>query len=154
MYMLLYASWLYSATPIHCTPLPLHAPVMNAQFRAHSKTRYRCGFYLYKTNRTVTHSGLGLVLPVAHSKTRGSYSFGFRFVFSGVGGPWNRYPRANYNILPCVYIYIYIICMYIYIYIYIYIDMSICVYIYIYIYVMAYLSQKVVVGYVLNKHIA
>ena len=29
--MLLYTSLLYSTTPIHCTPLPLHPPVMNTQ---------------------------------------------------------------------------------------------------------------------------
>ena len=31
--MLLYTSLLYNTTPIHCNPLPLHAPVMNAHMR-------------------------------------------------------------------------------------------------------------------------
>ena len=29
MYMMLYTTLLYDSTPIHCTPLPLHPPVMN-----------------------------------------------------------------------------------------------------------------------------
>ena len=29
IYMTLYTSLLYNTTPIHCTPLPLHPPVMN-----------------------------------------------------------------------------------------------------------------------------
>ena len=29
--MMLYTSLLYNTTPIHCTPLPLHAPVINTQ---------------------------------------------------------------------------------------------------------------------------
>ena len=29
--MILYTSLLYDTTPIHCTPLPLHPPVMNTQ---------------------------------------------------------------------------------------------------------------------------
>ena len=32
-YMMSYTSLLYNATPIHCTPLPLHPPVMNAHTR-------------------------------------------------------------------------------------------------------------------------
>ena len=35
MCMLLYASLLYDTTPIHCTPLPLHPPVMNTQIRVY-----------------------------------------------------------------------------------------------------------------------
>ena len=31
IYMMLYTSLLYSTTPIHCTPLPLHPPLMNTQ---------------------------------------------------------------------------------------------------------------------------
>ena len=31
MYMMLYTSLLYNTTPIHCTPLPLHPPLMNTQ---------------------------------------------------------------------------------------------------------------------------
>ena len=31
IYMMLYTSLLYHAPPIHCTPLPLHPPVMNTQ---------------------------------------------------------------------------------------------------------------------------
>ena len=30
-YMMLYTSLLCNTTPIHCTPLPLHPPVMNTQ---------------------------------------------------------------------------------------------------------------------------
>ena len=33
IYMMLYTSLSYNTTPIHCTPLPLHPPVMNAQER-------------------------------------------------------------------------------------------------------------------------
>ena len=33
MYMMLYTSLLYNTTPIHCTPLPLHPPVMNTHRR-------------------------------------------------------------------------------------------------------------------------
>ena len=33
IYWMLYTSLLYNATPIHCTPLPLHPPVMNTQAR-------------------------------------------------------------------------------------------------------------------------
>ena len=32
--MMLYTSLFYNTTPIHCTPLPLHPPVMNTQRRA------------------------------------------------------------------------------------------------------------------------
>ena len=32
---MLYTSLLYNATPIHCTPLPLHPPVMNTQQISH-----------------------------------------------------------------------------------------------------------------------
>ena len=35
MYMLLYVSLLYDTTPFHCTPLPLHPPVMNTHAGAH-----------------------------------------------------------------------------------------------------------------------
>ena len=31
IYMMSYTSLLYTTTPIHCTPLPLHSPVMNTQ---------------------------------------------------------------------------------------------------------------------------
>ena len=31
IYVVLYTSLLYNATSIHCTPLPLHPPVMNTQ---------------------------------------------------------------------------------------------------------------------------
>ena len=31
IYMMLYTSLLYDTTPIHCTPLPLHPPVMHTQ---------------------------------------------------------------------------------------------------------------------------
>ena len=35
IYMLLYTSLLYNTTPIHCTPLPLHPPVVNTQSRTY-----------------------------------------------------------------------------------------------------------------------
>ena len=31
IYMMLYTSLLYNTTPIHCTPLPLHPPVLNTR---------------------------------------------------------------------------------------------------------------------------
>ena len=34
VYMMLYTSFVYTTTPIHCIPLPLHPPVMNTQARA------------------------------------------------------------------------------------------------------------------------
>ena len=37
IYMVLYTSWLYTTTPIHCTPLPLHPPMMNTQ--SHKSSR-------------------------------------------------------------------------------------------------------------------
>ena len=33
MYMMLCTSLLYDTTPIHCTPLPLHPPLMNTHMR-------------------------------------------------------------------------------------------------------------------------
>ena len=33
IYTMLYTSLLYDTTPIHCTPLPLHPPVMNTHLR-------------------------------------------------------------------------------------------------------------------------
>ena len=33
IYMMLYTSLFYNTTPIYCTPLPLHPPVMNTQLR-------------------------------------------------------------------------------------------------------------------------
>ena len=44
IYIMLYTSSLYSTTPIHCTSLPLHPPVMNTQFRGrHPDSPSSCG---------------------------------------------------------------------------------------------------------------
>ena len=44
IYMMLYTSLLWNTTPIHCTPLPRHLPVMNTQDGA---TPGRCGATYY-----------------------------------------------------------------------------------------------------------
>ena len=45
--MMLYTILLYSTTPIHCTPLPLHPPVMNTHYAMIRKEQVCIYIYIY-----------------------------------------------------------------------------------------------------------
>ena len=116
IYRMLYTSLLYNTTPIHCTPLPLHPPVMNAQ--------ERCDV----VDLTV------LVVPLCKLPAGLHYSMICVCMCTYIC----MYVCICIYIYICIHIHTYIdiCCMcvytYIYIYIYVYICRS-CVYIYIYI---------------------
>ena len=131
IYMMLYTSWLHNSAPIHCTPLPLHPPVMNTHSRS-------SGFH----RGGAVGGGCSVVIDYQYWITQVQCSIPFRIsdlwlplppraASSLATHPWTPRPRRvrhTYNV--CVYIYIYIyIHMYNYIYIYIYIYIyALCTY--------------------------
>ena len=120
VYIILYTSLLYNTTPIHCTPLPLHRPVMNTQISC----LFDC----------IDNRG---PRALRAARRRGPLC----------GQKLNSYTHIYVCIHICIiYIYIYIcierereIHKYIYIYMYVWVYVYMCVYIYIHIYIHIYI---------------
>ena len=155
VYIILQAVLLYNTTPIHCTPLPLHPPVMDTR-RSEAKddprpgrarqqrlgsVRFRFSFSVSDFSRFVLGFGRfigsvrprmihGLDVPVRKLSARGGGG--------ALGGSKHVCVCVHMCVHTHTYIYIYI-CIYVYmyicIYVYVYICICICIRIYIYIHV-------------------
>ena len=113
MYMMLYTSLLYNTTPIHCTSLPLHPPVMNTQ-------RHRLRLVHSRVFATVLWSAKGNltnnIVPCIYI-----YIYNTMFMctlYICICIYRERETKQHICICMCIYVYIYI---YIYTYTYIYI---------------------------------
>ena len=122
-YMMFYTSSLYNTTPIHCTPHPLHSPVMNTQ-----RSCFVEGCLKYTLILRTQEVRVAQLRFQSLDFERNDVIYIYIYICT------------HTYIHICIHIYIYThislsLSLYIYIYIYIYVYTRLCVNIYIYIYV-------------------